>query len=440
MKTQRAIVVGGGVAGLSAAFGLLDRGFAVELIEAHGWLGGRAFTLPDRGAVTGCDNGPHVMIGGYARTRALLRRLGTEQHFLRGRSLALAVRDAAGRASRLALPPGPTRIGFGFGLARFGGLAPRERLRAVRGLCALLRRPGATASVEDWIVRHRQQGAPRDYLWDPMCRALMNAEASRVDAGLFVATLHRAFGGAGRDAALWLPTRPWGELIGEPAETKLRAAGARLTKGLAMERILVEDGRAVAVAFRGGSIRRLLPGEQIVAAVPWHALARALPGLDLPFARLVGSPIVSVYFAVTSEADLPQDALIALAGGSPFHFFARRPGSPTFALLSGGHSDLRAESAEGTIALARAQLARHFPELAELARRAPARLVKEARATFVAAPGTAALRPAPGPLPQVRGLSVCGDWTATGLPATLEGAAESGLLAASSLAAAVRAT
>ena len=90
MTTPRAYVVGGGVAGIAAAFALRDRGGAVELLEGHHHLGGRAFTLPDRDGMPQADNGPHVILGCYERFRELLRRIGSEDGFLQPRALQLA--------------------------------------------------------------------------------------------------------------------------------------------------------------------------------------------------------------------------------------------------------------------------------------------------------------------------------------------------------------
>jgi squalene-associated FAD-dependent desaturase len=434
---RRAIVLGGGVAGLRAAFACLDRGFAVELVEGRRELGGRAFTLPSRAGSAGgvtepCDNGPHVLLGCYTETRELLRRLGTEAGFERPRALRLAYRDAAGRESALRLLPGPAPLWFGAGLLALRGLGLGGRLRALRGLCAVLRDCPETWTVEDWIRARGQGGAPRRFLWDPMCRAIMNAEADRVEARLLLRTLRRAFLGSGRAAAIWLPRRPWSELLGAPAAERLRQAGVGLRLGSRVEEFEVEAGKLRAIRFADGRSEALGPNDLVISALPWHALARALPAGLLPAAALEGSPIVSVYFEIDGDPGLPADPLIALVDGAPFHFLARRPGGPagSFALLSGGGAGLEGLGAAELVAAARAQLLRHFPTLRmPPAAATRARLTKEARATFVAAPGVGRLRPEPGPLPGVEGLLVCGDWTATGLPSTLEGAAESAVRA-----------
>ena len=98
-----AVVVGGGVAGLVAAFGLADRGYRVTLLESRQRCGGRAFSTPDRVFDRALDNGFHVMLGCYRATRALCRRLGTEGGFQQDRTLQMRYRFVGGRATSLSL-------------------------------------------------------------------------------------------------------------------------------------------------------------------------------------------------------------------------------------------------------------------------------------------------------------------------------------------------
>ncbi|MEO6596533.1 MAG: FAD-dependent oxidoreductase, partial [Planctomycetota bacterium] len=124
---------------------------------------------------------------------------------------------------------------------------------------------------------------------------------------------------------------------------------------------------------------------------------------------------------------LPDDGpVVALVDGDPFHFVLRTPGACVrqFAMLSGGNRVFDGMTVDAISALATAELERYYPGI-DLSG-ATVRVRKEPQATFVAAPGSSSVRPAPGPL--VNGpenLRVCGDWTATGLPSTLEGAARS---------------
>ena len=415
------------MAGIVAALSLADRGFQVELIEGRSRLGGRAFTLPDRDTVTGCDNGPHVMLGAYAAMRRLLRRLGTEADFVRPRALRLAYADVDGAMASLSLARGPAPLMFGPALLALRGIGLVDRLRALGGLVAVLLPCPVSWTVEDWIQSRRQRGRPRDFLWDPMCRAIMNAEPDRVGARCFLHTLRRAFLGSGDAAAIWLPVRPWSEILGEPAARALAASGVRVRCGEAVKGLELERGALTALQLADARIE-LDARDVVISALPWHALDRLLPDRVPEADRLGASPIVSVYFEADREPGLPSEPLVSLVRGTPFHFLARRPGEGgrRYAVLSGGGADLVGLPAAGMIEAARAQLLRHFPRAdREALLEARARLTKEAAATFVHAPSSDGSRPEPGAVPGVGRLFVCGDWTSTGLPSTLEGAAES---------------
>lgn len=422
-NARRALVLGGGVAGITAAFLLRDRGFAVELHEAHRGLGGRAFTLPARPGEPPIDNGPHVILGCYDAFSRLLNRLGTARHFAPASRLSLAYRERDGRASSLRLLPGPVPLTFPLALLCTRALSMRDRLRAARGLIAATRVPVDGASLAQWLARHGQDGGPRRVLWDPLCRAIANAEAEEIDAALMLATLKRAFGGSGRRAAILIPDAPWSAILGEPALASLRANGVGVEFASRIDAIEVDGGAVVALRVANGVRRAIARDDLVVSALPWHALARALPGVTAA-AKLDGKPMLSVAFWCDHDPGLPADLLIALVDGEPFHFFCRRAGDPPdrFALISGGARGLDGIPTEAIVERALAQLVRAFPG-ARLASGVHARVSMESRATLWPRPGESALRPRPGPVDGIGNFVLAGDWTATGLPSTLEGAA-----------------
>ena len=431
MTPRRAFVLGGGVAGIHAALLLRERGLDVELFEARRTLGGRAFSLPrPHGDVV--DNGPHVMLGAYTSMRALLARLGTEGDFHRAKSLRVDYVERGGRTSRLALSRLPAPLAMPAAMLRLRVLSLRERLSALRGLVAAALPARADETLAAWLARTRQLGAPRRFLWDPLCHAILNAPADAVSARLFLRTLRIAFGGSARRAAIWIPTRPWGEIVGAAAERALDAAGVRVHLA---ERVVDlafdahDDGsaRVVGATTASGRTLRFERDDVVVAAVTFDVLHALLPPTHRDVVPAFATrPIVSVYFDGAAPLPLDDDAyLTALVGGDPFHFVYRRPGAPAsrYAVLSGGSLDFEGRSVAEIEALARAQLGLWFPSVD--ATRGTARVAKESRATFVAATGLVDRRPPPGRVRGVDGLHVCGDWTATGLPATLEGAARS---------------
>lgn len=416
-------VLGGGVAGIVAALGLRDRGRDVVLFESRRWLGGRAFSSPDRELGVELDNGPHAMLGCYRAMRRLLQRIGAEAAFQQDERLSMAYRRVGGavdqlRLSRLpaplAMPPAVLRLRLGW----------RNKLRALRGMCSSLRGAPQSWSLAEWLRRRGQLGEPDALLWRPLCRAIMNVEPEAASARVFLATLREAFAGSAKSAAFWLPKQPWGQALGEPALRALRAAGVEVRLGERAERIEVEGGRIARLVVKN-TTQVVGADDLVVSAMPWFALRRLLP--DAALCELQSSPIVSAFFQLDAPAaPLPDDGpVVALVGGDPFHFLLRTPGGDPgrFALLSGGNRVFDGMPVPAIEQLARTQFARYYPGFAASMR---VRIRKEQHATFVAAPGGDAQRPTPdAAVAGVANLHVCGDWTLTGLPATLEGAARS---------------
>lgn len=420
-------VLGGGVAGIVAAFAARDRGHAVVLHESRQRLGGRAFAAPDRELGRELDNGPHAMLGCYQAMRQLLSRIGSLAHCQEDAALRMAYRWPGGQSDRLQLSRLPTPLAMPLALSRLR-LPWRAKLAALRGMAQSLFGAPAHWSLADWLAARGQLGAPTAMLWRPLCCAVMNVEPEHASAALFLSTLRQAFAGKARNAAFVLPRGTWHEVLGAPAERALRSAGVDVRLGSRVEALRSAGGRLVAMTI-GGVERAIEPAETILSALPWFALQRLCPEC-VPMPPLAASPIVSAFFAM-ADTDAPPDdgPVVALVDGAPFHFLLRTPGEVRgrFALLSGGDRSFDGQPVAQIEARAREQLARHYPTVAADA--GQVRIRKEQLATFVAAPGPSP-RPAPGRLANgPSNLLLCGDWTATGLPATLEGAARSALAA-----------
>ena len=413
---------------MAAAFGLADRGFAVKVLESRKHCGGRAFSSEAPNTSRRFDNGHHVMLGCYRGMRSLLRRLGTEDEFQKDPSLKMAYRFGPDREASLRLSRLPVPIAMPLALLRLNiGLG--SRLRAFRGMSSVLWGAKKQWTLFDWLRRRGQEGEPDEVMWRPLCRAIMNAEPEEVSASDFLATLREAFLGGAAAAAFWLPTKTWGELLGDPAPRAFEAAGIALRTSARVTAVQIVGDRVVAI--RLGDEEIAVDGEDVVvSAMPWIALRKVLVAhqdLVAAFGSLRSAPIVTAYFTLATAA-LPDDGpVVALVGAQPFHFVLRNPIEPAtqFALLSGGDRSFDGKSVAEIVTIAKAQLQRYYGSNAAV-EAAQVVIRKEQHATFVAAPGSDVMRPAPGRLPHgPRNLCVCGDWTATGLPSTLEGAVRS---------------
>ena len=402
---MKAAVVGGGLAGLSAALELVDAGHEVTLYEARPTLGGAVQTLPRREGdpEPPPDNGQHIALGCFTEYLRFLERIG-EAGSVQRSPLALSVLDEHGRAA--AIKPSP------LALLRYRHVPLADRLRILRALARWGDAGGTTFA--DALRARGQSERAIDRFWNVFIRPALNLPADEASAAAGSFTVETALLAGKRASDLVLPTRPLGEMHGEAARRALEAAGAVVRSGARVEALAELDAEAVVVAVPPAESARLL-GE---------------PEPDLGY-----SPIVSVHLLF--DRQLLREPLAALLE-SPAHWVFDR-GRLT------GHEPERGQYLTVVSSGAPELEALRGRELVELIagaltdRLGPAELLwsrvsREPEATIAVRPGSEAHRP--GPETARPNVTRAGAWTATGWPPTMEGAVRSGLAAARALKAA----
>ncbi|HEY8535302.1 MAG TPA: hydroxysqualene dehydroxylase HpnE [Vicinamibacterales bacterium] len=435
------VVVGAGFAGLSAAVRLAGRGARVLVLEQHRRLGGRATAFPDRGTGEVVDNGQHAFFGCYTETFAFLDVIGATADVALDERLDLEMVDAAGSRSRLRAASLPAPLHLLAGLMRWPALGMRDRIAALRAGRVLrqlaaderARRPlpprlGAI-TVAAWLDELRQTPRIRELLWDPLAVAALNQLPEEAAAAPFARVLARMFGGSRRDAAIGLSRRPLDELYAVPARRYLEARGSAVQTG-ARAKLMTAGGRAKGVVVKGD----LIEAGAVIATVPWHELPAFVDGVPemadvaAAAASMGSSPIVSVNLWL--DRPVTDAAFIGLAGRTFQWIFDRSrilaEPSAHLAMVSSGASAIVGLDNRTLVERARDDLASALPA-ARGAQVRRAIVVREKRATFSLAPGGPAR---PGAWTPVAGFFLAGDWTDTGLPATIEGAVASGHRAA----------
>jgi squalene-associated FAD-dependent desaturase len=432
VSAPHAIVVGGGLAGLAASVALADAGARVTLLEGRPRLGGATFSASREDGLE-FDNGQHVFMRCCSAYLGLLRRLGVEDRVRLQQRLAIPVQAPGGRVAWIRRGRLPAPAHLAGSLLRFGLLAPGARWRAARALARLASvDPEAPASDEaalgTWLA---ERGAGDTLgLFDLLIRATLNVPAQDASLALAAFVLRTGFLSGAAAADLGWARVPLRRLHAEPAEAALRAAGARVLPRSRAEAVERARGGGIAVRTAGACIE----GDLLVLAVPHEAAARLLPpGAGVDAAALLGlgrSPIVNLH-AVFDRRVSPFAVVAGM--GTPLQWTFDRSES---AGLAEGQYLVTSLSAAGEFAgRSREELRQLFLPAYEALFPAArgARLERffataEPAATFLQRPGTRRLRP--GPCTRWPSLFVAGAWTATGWPATMEGAVRSGLAAA----------
>jgi squalene-associated FAD-dependent desaturase len=413
----KAIVIGGGLAGLSAALRLLDADHEVTLLEARPTLGGAVQTLPEREGDPdpSPDNGQHIALGCCEAYLDFLRRVGTDG-LLDRRPLALPVISEYGSAAVI----GPGALN----LLRYGHVSVRDRLAIARVTRKLGTLVAEEHDDETFAVLLRRLGQSDDAIerfWNVFMRPALNLRSEEVSAAVAVFTIQTALLGPRWASDILLPTAPLGEMHGE-------AGGRALGEGGASVRL---DARVVALDDDAAVLPdgERLEADAFVVAVPPAESARLL-GEDPP--PLEDSPIISVHLLF--DRRILDSELAALLGSQAHWVFDRgrltgnEPEQGQYlTVVSSGAPELLSVRGRELVDLIAGEVTTRLGT-AELVW---SRVSREPAATFAARPGLSRLRP--GAATSRPNVARAGAWTATGWPATMEGAIRSGAAAAALL-------
>lgn len=437
----RVVIVGGGLAGLTAAITAADDGSQVTVLEARPKLGGatHSFARAFEGGTLLVDNGQHVFLRCCTAYREFLRRLGVESDtYLQPRLDVPVVDPVTGQRARLKRDRLPAPLHLARSLATYRVLSPAQRARAIRGALALRGVDRAAASADaqtlgSWLRAHGQTAATIERLFDVFTVATLNAPADQASLRLGAMVFQD---GLLRDAAacdIGYSRVPLSQLHGDAAASALAAAGADVqlhTKVRSLER--AGDEWLVRTDDEG------FQADAVVLATPHDVAAQLLreplgaQAADAA-AKLGVSPIVNVH--VVYDRVVMTEPFVA-AVGSPAQFVFDR--SAASGLSSGQYVAVSVSAADAWIDQPVTALRAVF--LPELARLLPAAAAAQVRDFFVTRERTATFRPIPGTaesrLPTTTaapGLLLAGAWTDTGWPATMEGAVRSGVAAARAL-------
>ena len=412
-------VIGAGLAGLAAALTLSAAGRAVTLHEAGPAAGGRCRSFFDRGLGCRIDNGNHLLLSGNRAAMAFLDEVGARDTLTGPGEAFFHFMDLASREN-WSLTPGPGRVPWW--MLRKRTRIPGTRLRDYLGALRL-RRAGAADTVHAVLGR---TGELYRRLLEPLAVSALNTRADTALACLLLPIIAETLLLGGAFCIPSFPREGLSESFIDPAVTTLRARGARLRLGSRVAGLRLAADRVDALAFSDGDIM-LAPGDGVVMAVPAWVAADLLPGLTTPNAH---ESILNIHYKVetTAPKSWSRAGFCGLIGGTAEWLFAK-PGILSVTVSAANHLvDLPAEEIASRIWRdVRNVLGTEDPM-------PPVRVVKEKRATFAATAEQHARRPASRT--DWVNLSLAGDWTATGLPATIEGAIRSGRKAAETLLAA----
>ncbi|QGM97961.1 hydroxysqualene dehydroxylase HpnE [Methylocystis parvus] len=402
-------IIGAGLAGLSCAVRLADEGKRVAIYEAARMAGGRCRSYFDATLDLVIDNGNHLLLSGNMAARDYGARIGASDALVGPEECEFDFLDY-GTGQRWKLRPNASQIPWWIFFAdrRVPGTGPLDYLDAGRLLFA---KNGATIGET-----MRCEGSLWEKLWRPVMLSALNIEPSVASATLAGAVLRETLAAGGSACRPLVAKGGLGHAFIEPALRKLRSQGIEPRFGARLKEIVFDGARVAGLRFSDEEIAVETEDRVVLAAPAWIA-QELVPGLVAPDDHRA---ILNVHFKIAPPAG--QSLLLGMVGALSEWLFAFE--DRLSVTISGADRLMDAPREE----LA-AKIWEEVATAAGLTCGLPAwQIVKEKRATFAATPAQEARRPQAKT--QWGNLFLAGDWTATGLPATIEGSIRSGYKAA----------
>lgn len=435
---KRVVIVGGGLAGLSAAEALArqygDR-FQITLLEAKRVAGGRAGSFNDPSSGEAVDYCQHVAMGCCTNLLQFVDRCGLAASFHRYRELEfLHPQHPPSRfAPSRALPP-PLHLAPTLGALNYLNRSQRSQIR--HGLWQLFRSSDSLQfqTAGAWLRANRQSEQTIRDFWDVIAVSALGEQTEVVAMSAVRKVFVDGFAASRGACDVLVPREPLSELFGNRLRASIEQLGVQIETGVPVNCIEPAGDSPASVTTRD----RGHDADHVITAVPWHAIGKLIPGVELAdldkFAAIPSSSITGLHLWFDTEiTDRPHAVMV----GTMAQWLFRDPigqrsqdGSVYYQVVISGSGDLKSQPKEQLLETIRGELANAFPR-ARQAKLLRSRIVTDPNSVFSLSPEVESIRPQAGTaLPW---LHLAGDWIATGWPSTMEGAVISGRMAADSV-------
>ena len=430
-------IAGGGLAGLAAACALADSGFRITLFERRPYLGGRASSYEHPGTGEVVDNCQHVLFRVCTNLVEFYRRIGVEDKIRWYDEMTFI--EPGGRGSVMRASPLPAPLHTAPSFLGFPFLTAKDKIVISRAIAALtLTKQSDTGhSFQDWLLQHHQTNNAIERFWKPILVSALSEDLELISIS-YAAQVVRESMKSRAARHMGVPSMPLTGLYNRAGDY-IRARGGEIRFRNSLETFSPEASQ---VQIRAGDSEATF--EYLVLALPFDTLARVLPEtseaalLRENLNHFESSPITGIHLWFDRQiTDLDHAVLLERTIQWMFHksqLLSTRSGGGTTE-AGGSYIELVVSASKSLIDKSRAEIVdlalkevREFFPGARAANLVKSTVIKEVHATYSTRPGIDAYRPQQATV--WSRVFVSGDWTATGWPATMEGAVRSGYLAA----------
>ena len=443
-KSKKVVIVGGGLAGISAAKLLIEQGYTVSLVEKRPFLGGRAYSFSTPELDTDVDNGQHVFMGCCTSYVKLIQELGSyDTTFVQKNMEIEVILDS--QSGWLTSWPWLKLLHLLPALIGYPHLGILDKIRVIYALvCISLDNREINSAAKDsenfllWLKQHYQSERSIENFWNLIILPSLNDNIQNVNTYMAMLVLQEGFLNHPKNSIIGFGKAGLDSLTTTPAEQLILKRGGSLLLGKTVNKININEYQATSVELSDGST---LEADAFISALPFDVLLKCLPfeQRQNPFfstiQHLAYAPIVNIHFWY--DKPVMSQAFVSVLD-SPIQWVFNRSeiqGVGQTALqhlcisLSGAWEFVGVEKNK-LIELFTTEMHRVFPK-SRHANIEKAFVIKQPSATFRSLPGVRAHRPSQiTPIPN---FYLAGDWTNTGWPSTMESAVRSGELAAQAL-------
>ena len=420
---KKCVVVGGGLAGLSAAVFLADSGIQVELLEASPKLGGRTYSFKDKSTSVVIDNGQHILMGCYKNTLDFIRLIKAENNFIYQKQLKVNFLKENFKLFQLKSKNPVYPFNLISALLNYKALSLSSRLRLLKFFAKLFFYPDNSLNsltVHQWLMQENQTEESIKSFWEILAVGTLNTGIKKASAKVFSDILKKMFLKGNKASTIILPRYGLSESFCNSAKEFIEERKGSISLLESVNELEMSAEKVISIKTNK---RKITGFDYVVSAVPYFILKNILGRYKLILSNIGFrySTIVAIHVWL-KENKLPEDFYGLI--NSPVHWVFNHKSH--LSMVISDANDLAAIPKEEIFDIAALQLEKYFGiSKAEII---SYKIIKEKRATFIPSNDILNVRPAPNT--GLKNLFLAGDWVNTGLPSTIESAVRSGKLAA----------
>lgn len=426
---KRCLIIGGGLAGLTAASILSQKNIPVTLIESSPKLGGRTYSFFDKETNSIIDNGQHILMGCYKETILFLRLIGAENNFEYQKNLYLKFISKDKKQFKI----DASKLFYPFNLLsaiiNYYAFTAKDKLAFISFLIKLpfiSKKSLSKLNVKEWLERENQNQTLIKNFWEILCVGALNTNLEKASAYIFYDVLIEIFFNGNFASTIVLPKFGLSESIINPAQEFIQKNNGQIILSETVKEIVVENQKVVEIKTDKNVFTEF---DYVISAIPFYALNKIVKNGNPNFEsaalverlELTHSTILNIHIWL-KENNLKEKFYGLL--DSPLHWIFVKENHINIVISDADY--LAEKSKEEIFDFATDELFQ-FTSIGKTDI-LNYKIIKEKRATFV--PAIDILDKRPDSKTVFKNLFLAGDWVNTGLPSTIESAVKSGRMAA----------